>query len=93
VCVALVIILSVTYFVWWCDKTHNTDEWSYGIEKDSVNFICHHKYCCFCCKTKKQMTKSQVVRKELERRLRKYQNDKEMEDKKNEGGPGIVGIK
>lgn len=45
---------------------------SYGIEKDSVNFIVHHKWCIMCCKTQHQVTKSQMVKMELEMRLNKY---------------------
>ena len=69
---ALGIIFIVSYVVFECDRTHNTDEWSYGIQKDSVNFIFHHPWCIMCCKTKFVMTKSELIKQELEIRLERY---------------------
>ena len=94
--IACLVIFCVSMVVYKCDKTHNTDEWSYGIQKDSVNFIFHSKYCCCCCKTKFVMTKSEIIKQELELRLKRYEEGLAAaadEDLENDPTAGAAAVK
>ena len=77
---AVGVIFLASSVVFQCDRTHNTDEWSYGIQKDAVNFLFHHRWCCMCCKTKFVMTKAQLVKQELKIRLDRY--DRGLEERR-----------